>query len=124
MLTNESRKTSEAYRGCGNLHWDIHLFLLELDLDHGSLERILLLDLSVLFCLFRTSKQTAPLILGSSLALEEPVPKIDFRGHLGRRRPVDLSPAIRSEKDSLQGGRNSSLTGAVVVVLGVQVHSQ
>jgi hypothetical protein len=44
------------------------------------------------------------------LTLEEPVAKEDFGSDLCRRRLVDISPAIRSEKDGLQGSRNASLT--------------
>jgi hypothetical protein len=62
------------------------------------------------------SEQTAALILGTCLTLEEPVTEVDFRSGLFRGRLVDISPAIGGEEDGLQGSRNASLPGAVVVL--------
>jgi hypothetical protein len=90
-----------TYIGLGNSN-RLHLVFL-FDLDLG-----LPFPLSLLAP--GTSKQATALFLGASLTLEEPVAKEDFGSDLCRRRLVDISPAIRSEKDGLQGSRDASLT--------------
>jgi hypothetical protein len=62
------------------------------------------------------TKQTAALILGTCLTLEEPVTEEDFRSGLWRL--VDLFTAIGGEEDGLQRSRNASRMVACVI-LGV-----
>lgn len=68
-----------------------------MNLDYLDLGRILLgwdsRDLLILV-LPDTTEQTAALVLGSRLTLEQPVTEVDFRSGLFWGRLVDLSPAI------------------------------